>query len=122
VRTGFGQVIKSLVLVALITLAFGIGTGYHFTTYALTPTALVLTALVIGVLRASYDVVTRDVFRLAGVRRRAVLVGEGERLAQLLGTLGSARSGIDYEFLRAISPNADEPGPPVPRAPHRVAP
>src|SRR5262249_20135526 len=112
VRTGFGQVIKSLVLVALITLAFGIGTGYHFTTYALTPTALVLTALVIGVLRASYDVVTRDVFRLAGVRRRAVLVGEGERLAQLLGTLGSARNGIDYEFLGAISPNADEPGLP----------
>jgi exopolysaccharide biosynthesis polyprenyl glycosylphosphotransferase len=113
VRAGFGQVIKSLVLVALITLAFGIGTGYHFTTYALTPTALVLTALVIGVLRASYDVVTRDVFRLAGVRRRAVLVGEGERLAGLLGTLGSAHSGIDYEFLGAISPNADEPGLPV---------
>src|SRR5205085_6700204 len=54
-----------------------------------------------------------DVLRLAGARRRAVLVGEGERLAQLLGTLGSARSGIEYEFLGAISPNAEEPGLPV---------
>jgi len=110
VRSGFGQVIKSLVLVAVITLAFGIGTGYHFTTYGLTPTALVLTTLFIGVLRASYDVVTRDVMRLSGVRRRAVLVGEGERLAHLLRTLGGGHSGIEYEFLGAISPNAVEPG------------
>ena len=113
VRAGFGQVIKSLVLVAVITLAFGIGTGYHFTTYGLTPTALVLTTLFVGVLRASYDVVTRDVLRIAGARRRAVLVGEGERLAHLLRTIGSARSGIEYEFLGAISPNAEEPGLPV---------
>jgi exopolysaccharide biosynthesis polyprenyl glycosylphosphotransferase len=110
VRAGFGQVIKSLVLVAVITLAFGIGTGYHFTTYALTPTALILTTVIIGVLRASYDVVTRDVMRLTGTRRRAVLVGEGERLAHLLRTLGSTHSGIDYEFLGAISPNASEDG------------
>jgi exopolysaccharide biosynthesis polyprenyl glycosylphosphotransferase len=113
VRAGFGQVIKSLVLVAVITLAFGIGTGYHFTTYGLTPTALVLTTVFIGLLRASYDIVTRDALRLAGVRRRAVLVGEGERLQQLLNSIGSARSGIEYEFLGAISPNADEPGLPV---------
>jgi exopolysaccharide biosynthesis polyprenyl glycosylphosphotransferase len=110
VRAGFGQVIASLVLVAVITLAFGIGTGYHFTTYALTPTALVLTTIFIGLLRASYDVVTRDVLRLAGSRRRAVLVGEGERLAHLLLTLGSHRSGIDYEFLGAISPRREETG------------
>jgi len=110
VRAGFGQVIKSLVLVAVITLAFGIGTGYHFTTYGLTPTALVLTTLLIGTLRASYDVLTRDFLRLAGARRRAVLVGEGDRLAHLLRTLGSARSGIEYEFLGAISPNAEEQG------------
>src|SRR2546423_4142592 len=122
VRAGFGQVIKSLVLVAVITLAFGIGTGYHFTTYGLTPTALVLTTVFIGVLRASYDVVTRDVLRLAGVRRRAVLVGEGERLARLLRTIGSARSGIDYEFLGAISPHEEEPGVPVLGSPEAGAP
>ena len=44
-RSGLGQIVFSLVLVAVITLAFGLGTGYHFTTYGLTPTALVLTAL-----------------------------------------------------------------------------
>ncbi len=102
-RPGLGQVLKSLTIVAVITLAFGLGTGYHFTTYALTPTALVLTAIFVGVLRGSYDVITRDVLRIAGARRRAILVGEGEQLHRLLQTLGSARSGIEYEFVGAIS-------------------
>src|SRR5438445_6842359 len=112
-RTGLGQILFSLVLVAAITLAFGLGTGYHFTTYGLTPTALVLTAIFIGVLRGSYDVVTRDLLRIAGARRRAILVGEGERLRNLVRTLGGTRSGIDYEFVGAISPREHEDGLPV---------
>jgi exopolysaccharide biosynthesis polyprenyl glycosylphosphotransferase len=106
-RAGLGQVVFSLILVAVITLAFGLGTGYHFTTYGLTPTALVLTALFIGLLRASYDLLTRDVLQLVGVRRRAILVGEGDQLAKLRRMLGSDRSGIRYEFLGAIAPNGD---------------
>jgi exopolysaccharide biosynthesis polyprenyl glycosylphosphotransferase len=106
-RSGLGQIVFSLVLVALITLAFGLGTGYHFTTYGLTPTALVLTALFIGLLRASYDVLTRDFLQLVGVRRRAVLVVEGEHLARLRRTLGSDRSGIQYEFLGAVAPTGN---------------
>ena len=106
-RSGLGQIVFSLVLVAVITMAFGLGTGYHFTTYGLTPTALVLTALFIGLMRASYDVLTRDVLQLAGVRRRAILLGAGEQLAKLRRTLGSDRSGIKYEFLGAIAPNGD---------------
>ncbi len=106
-RAGLGQVVFSLILVAAITLAFGLGTGYHFTTYGLTPTALVTTAVCIGVLRSSYDVLTRDVLQLAGVRRRAVLVGEGEQLAELRRTLGSGRNGIQYEFLGAVAPGGD---------------
>jgi exopolysaccharide biosynthesis polyprenyl glycosylphosphotransferase len=106
-RSGVGQIVFSLVLVALITLAFGLGTGYHFTTYGLTPTALVLTALFISLLRSSYDVLTRDVLQLAGVRRRAVLVGDGEQLTKLRHTLGSDRSGIRYEFLGAVAPHED---------------
>ncbi len=105
-RSGLGQILGSLVLVAGITLAFGLGTGYHFTTFGLTPTAVVLAALLIGLLRASYDLVTRDLFRIAGVRRRAVLVGEGDRLADLRRSLGTGRGGIDYEFLGTIGPGA----------------
>jgi exopolysaccharide biosynthesis polyprenyl glycosylphosphotransferase len=39
-----------------------------------------------------------------------VLVGEGERLTELRRSLGSARSGIEYEFVGAISPRREEEG------------
>src|SRR5207245_9469210 len=57
--------------------------------------------------------VTADLLHVAGARRRAVLVGEGERLARLYRALGSVRSGIEYEFVGAISPRATEDGLPV---------
>jgi len=68
---------------------------------------------VIGLLRSSYEVVTGDVWRVAGVRRRAVLVGESERLSNLLRALGRGRSGIDYEFLGALSAASELDGVPV---------
>ena len=112
-RAGVGQIVLSMVLVGGITLAFGLGTGYHFTTYGLAPTAVVTTAFFIGILRASYEVLTRDVLRLSGARRRTVLVGEGEQLAALRHTLGADRSGIRYEFLGAIAPGGDAGDLPV---------
>ena len=67
-RSGAGRVVSSLLLVLVVTLAFAIGTGYHHTTFGLYATAFVLSIAVIGGLRASYEIVTRDVWRLAGVR------------------------------------------------------
>ncbi len=106
-RAGAGRIVSSLLLVAVITLAFAVGTGYQHTTFGLYPTAFLLAVLCIGIFRASYEVVTRDVWRLAGVRRRAVLVGEGEQLVDLRRTLGHGRGGIDYEFLGAVSSSPD---------------
>ena len=106
-RPGFGRIVSSLFLVALITLAFALGTGHHFGTYGLTPTAIVLCALAIGALRASYDAVTQDLLRAFGARRHAVLAGSGESLERLRKALGAARSGIDYEFVGALAPSPD---------------
>jgi exopolysaccharide biosynthesis polyprenyl glycosylphosphotransferase len=103
-RSGLGRIVSSLVLVTVLTLAFGIGTGYHFSTFAIFPTALVFTTSLIGVLRASYDVLTKDIFRVAGLKRRAVLVGASENLAHLHASLGQGRSGIEYDFVGAIAP------------------
>jgi exopolysaccharide biosynthesis polyprenyl glycosylphosphotransferase len=66
--------------------------------------------VIIGLLRASYEVVTRDVWRVAGARRRAVLIGEGERLTTLRRALGQGRGGIDYEFLGALSSDGEAGG------------
>jgi exopolysaccharide biosynthesis polyprenyl glycosylphosphotransferase len=112
-RAGIGRVVSSLVLVAVLTVVFAWGVDHEFGTYGLAPTAVVICAALISLLRASYERVTRDVMHLLGVRRRAVLIGEGDNVAHLLRTLGQARGGIDYQFVGAISPSQD--GIPLPR-------
>jgi exopolysaccharide biosynthesis polyprenyl glycosylphosphotransferase len=107
-RAGFGRVVSSLVVVALLVLAFGLGTGYDFTTFGVIPTALVLTAVLDGVLRGSYDTISSEALHMLGVRRRAIVVGEGEHLDHLLRTLGSARGGIEYEFVGVVSGAPDD--------------
>lgn len=106
-RGGLGRIVGSLVVVALLTLAFGLGTGHEFTTLGFFPVAIGLTSICIGALRASYESLTESVLRLAGVRRRVLLVGQGENLAHLHRTLGSGRSGIDYDFVGAVTDSAD---------------
>ena len=106
-RPGFGRILSSLIIVALITLAFAIGTGHNFSTYGLAPTAVLLGGIMIAVLRASYDFVSGEVLRTLGARRYALLAGSGANVAHLHRALGSARGGIDYEFVGALAPNPD---------------
>ena len=112
-RGGLGQIVSSLAVVAVLTLAFGIGTGYHFSTFAIFPTALLFTTALVGTLRGSYDVVTRDIFRATGLKRRALLVGAGEDLTRLHASLGRGRGGIEYDFVGAIAPSQHGVGLPV---------
>jgi len=107
-RAGAGRIVSSLLLVTVITLAFAVGTGYQHTTFGLYVTAFVLSVVIVGGLRASYELVTRDVWRLAGVRRRAVLLGSSDRLIELRRALGLGRGGIDYEFLGAIGSDGND--------------
>jgi exopolysaccharide biosynthesis polyprenyl glycosylphosphotransferase len=106
-RPGMGRVVSSLLLVVLVALAFGLGTGHRFSTYGLAPTAFVLTAILISLLRGSYDTLTGNLLRRAGVRRRAVLVGSGDHLSHLHEMLGRSRRGIDYEFVGVLAPEPD---------------
>jgi exopolysaccharide biosynthesis polyprenyl glycosylphosphotransferase len=102
-RSGAGRVVSSLVLVALIILSFGLGTGYDFTTTGLIPTAVVTSSLAIGLLRAAYSSFALELMKAVGVRRRVVLVGHGPSLARLHRELGSTKGEIDYEFLGAVT-------------------
>jgi hypothetical protein len=107
-RPGIGRIVSSLLLVVLIALAFGLGTGHRFSTYGLAPPAFVLTAVLISLLRGSYDAITGNLLRRLGVRRRALLVGAGDHLTHLHEMLGRERSGIDYEFVGALAPERTE--------------
>jgi exopolysaccharide biosynthesis polyprenyl glycosylphosphotransferase len=106
-RGGAGRIVGSVILVGAVALVFGIGTNREFGTYGLAPTAVVLTIVFIGLLRASYDVITADLLRFAGVRRHAVLVGDRDRVEYLQRVLGRGRSGIAYDFVGAVGPSAD---------------
>jgi exopolysaccharide biosynthesis polyprenyl glycosylphosphotransferase len=97
VRAGFGRVLSSLTLVALLALAFAVGTGFEFRTYGVLPATLLFASILIGLLRASYEWTTSLVLRKAGVRRRVLLLGHGEGLDHLYPAIGSARAGIEYE-------------------------
>ncbi len=105
-RPGFGRIVACLIVVALIVLAFGIGTGYDFTTSGLIPTSVLVSAVAIGLLRAAYESVSLELMRAAGVRRRVVLVGAGESLSRLKSSLTAARGGLTYEFVGVVAPDA----------------
>jgi exopolysaccharide biosynthesis polyprenyl glycosylphosphotransferase len=102
-RPGPGRILSSLIVVALIVLAFGVGTDYDFATSGLIPTAVVTCAIIMGLLRMAYDSATLELMRAAGVRRRVVLVGEGEGLARLRASLAAVRGGLGYEFVGAVA-------------------
>jgi exopolysaccharide biosynthesis polyprenyl glycosylphosphotransferase len=106
-RAGVGRVASSVVLVAAITLAFGYGTEYDFSTSGLIPTACVTSALLIGGLRAAYDSFTLELQRVFNVRRRVLLIGDGEGLAELQRLLSAARGSLAYEFVGTLSPQRD---------------
>jgi exopolysaccharide biosynthesis polyprenyl glycosylphosphotransferase len=104
-RPGAGRILACLIVVALIVLAFGLGTGYDFTTSGLIPTSVVVSAIAIGLLRAAYESASLEIMRAAGIRRRVVLVGAGESLVRLRSSLSSARGGLSYEFVGVVAPD-----------------
>jgi exopolysaccharide biosynthesis polyprenyl glycosylphosphotransferase len=106
-RPGPGRVLASLVVVALIVLAFGYGTDYEFSTSGLIPTAVVTSAVAISLLRAAYDSIALELMKVAGIRRRVVLVGEGESLARLQRELTASRGGIGVELVGAVTLGAN---------------
>jgi exopolysaccharide biosynthesis polyprenyl glycosylphosphotransferase len=108
-RPGWGRLVASLIVVALIVLAFGLGTDYDFTTSGLIPTAVVTSAITIGLFRAAYESTSLEVMRAAGIRRRVVLVGERESLDRLRSTLAASEGGLAYEFVGAVA-TAGAPG------------
>ena len=104
-RPGAGRILACLIVVALIVLAFGLGTGYDFSTSGLIPTSVVVSSVAIGLLRAAYESTSLEVMRAMGIRRRVVLVGAGESLTRLRGSLEAARGGLSYEFVGVVAPD-----------------
>ena len=106
-REGSARVAPSVFLVAALALVFAVGTGQHFTTFGLYVVSAILVALLIGTFRASYELLTGNLLRASGVRRKAILVGEPDARQHLRDSLGSRRGGIDYEYEGEVEPGFD---------------
>jgi exopolysaccharide biosynthesis polyprenyl glycosylphosphotransferase len=106
-REGSGRVVPSVFLVAALALVFAIGTGQHFTTFGLYLAGAVLVSLCVGTFRASYEIITGMLMHAAGIRRKAVLVGESAARAHLRETLGARRGGIYYDYVAEVEPGPD---------------
>jgi len=106
-REGAGRIVASVVLVTLLALVFAVGTGQHHTTFGLYVVAALLVSTLISVFRWSYEIASASVMRSVGVRRRALLVGEGEQVEHLRRVLGASRGGIDYDFVGTVPLDAD---------------
>src|SRR5690348_972317 len=104
-REGVGSVFPNIVLVALLSLAFAIGTGQHFTTFGLYVFAAIFSGALIGITRAAYEGITGTILNATGVRRKVALVGDPEARAHLRGALGATRSGIYYDFVAEGEPD-----------------
>jgi exopolysaccharide biosynthesis polyprenyl glycosylphosphotransferase len=104
-REGAGRVVPSVFLVSALALAFAIGTGQRFTTFGLYIVGAIFVAALIGLFRASYELVTGTILRVVGVRRKAVLVGEPDARRHLRESLGASRGGIYYEFAGETDPD-----------------
>jgi exopolysaccharide biosynthesis polyprenyl glycosylphosphotransferase len=100
-REGAGRIIPSVMFVALLALAFAIGTDQPVRTFGLYVTGGILTAALISLFRWSYESVTSSLMRSLGVRRRVLLVGDADQVDHLRASLGPRRGGIDYAFLEA---------------------
>jgi len=103
-REGAGRVVPSVFLVSALSLAFAVGTGQHFTTFGLYIVGAIFVAVLIGVFRASYELVTGTLLRAVGVRRKAMLVGDPAARQHLRESLGASRGGIYYDFAGETDP------------------
>ena len=102
-REAAARVVPSVILVAALSLAFAIGTGQHFTTFGLYVAAAAFVAALIGLFRGELrDCSPGYLLRAAGVRRRAMIVGEAAQRARLRETLGASRGGIYYDFVARV--------------------
>src|SRR5207253_674602 len=99
-----GRVFPSVFLVSALALAFAIGTAQHFTTFGLYVAGAVFVAAMIGLFRASYELVTGSILKAVGVRRKAVLVGDRAAREKLRESLGATRGGIYYDFAGEVEP------------------
>jgi exopolysaccharide biosynthesis polyprenyl glycosylphosphotransferase len=87
VRPGLPRIVSSLFQVTVVTLVFALVNGERYTSYYIFYGSLCFGIAYIAMLRWGYEQVTGVLLRLAGYRRRALVVGSGDHIEDVAHAL-----------------------------------
>ena len=106
VRPGFTRVIASLFQVTVVSLAFGVVEGGHFSSYYIFYGSLLFALIYVSALRWGFEALTGAILRMGGYHRRAVLVGTGAHIEAVAHALkGSEIHPVGFVSLVPRPPN-----------------
>ncbi len=92
VRPGFTRIVASMFQAMLLLLVYSVVEGYDFSSDYLFYGSLLFALAYVSAFRWLFDRVSGRVLRLAGYKRRAVLVGSGEQIDAVAHALGGGSS------------------------------
>ena len=107
VRPGMTRIVASLFQVMLVLLGFSIINGEQFSSYYIFYGTLVFAVVYVTSLRFVFDRVTGVVLRLAGYRRRTMLVGTGEHIEAVAHALDHEGSRVNVVGFVSLTPRPD---------------
>ena len=107
VRPGMTRIVASLFQVTLVALGFAIVNGESFSSYYIFYGSLLFAALYVTGLRFVFDRTTGVVLRMAGYRRRTVLVGTGEHIEAGAHALEGENSPVNVVGFISLTPRPD---------------
>jgi exopolysaccharide biosynthesis polyprenyl glycosylphosphotransferase len=87
VRPGLPRIVTSLFQVTVVTLVFALVNGEHYSSYYIFYGSLCFAIAYVSTLRWSFEQVTGALLRMAGYRRRAILVGSGKHIEDVADAL-----------------------------------
>ena len=107
-RPGFTRILASLFQVALVALIFAVVQGDHFSSYYVFYGSFFFALIYISAFHLLYEKGSGLLLRLAGYRRRAVLVGSGAHIEAVAHALGRGSApALDVIGFISLEPRPD---------------
>jgi exopolysaccharide biosynthesis polyprenyl glycosylphosphotransferase len=108
VRPGLSRIVASLFQVTLVALVYGVVAGEEFSSYYIFYGSLFFAVAYVSTARFAYERLTGVLLRMAGYRRRAVLVGTGDHIEAVGHALADgADQSINVVGFVSLTPRPD---------------
>jgi exopolysaccharide biosynthesis polyprenyl glycosylphosphotransferase len=107
-RPGLPRIVSSLFQVTVVALIFALINGERYSSYYIFYASLAFAIVYVGTLRWGYEQVTGFLLRLAGYRRRAILVGTGKHIEDVADALhDEVHSPVEMIGFISLKPRPD---------------